>query len=180
MTVISPCLTKTMSFSVSTSLLSEKDATRFTAECLTAIDMIPKGLTPDPNAMEVNRQDPDRRLRLSLDRRRYILPAGFRWGNCLVTVYPDSQVPKVVDGRSAAGAILQFKVWPFARRVAKEILKRCAANKKEGGYETRTEIDNFPFFWGVSIEYRPVKGGASKPNPPTNVYIAKPKPKSPR
>lgn len=54
-----------MSFSVSTSLLSEKDATRFTAECLTAIDMIPKGLTPDPNAMEVNRQDPDRRLRLS-------------------------------------------------------------------------------------------------------------------
>ena len=152
--------------------LIRKVATRFTTECLTAIDMIPKGPTLDPNDVVRIGLDPEGRLPLSLDRRRYTLPAGFRWGNCLVIVYPGPRVPAVVDGHSEAAAMLQYKVWPHARKAAKEILKRCVVHQKLGGYETRTRIDNFPFLWGIEIQERPVKGGPSKPNPPTNIYIA--------
>lgn len=116
-----------------------KDITRFTSECLTAIDMIPKGLTLDADNWKATKLPPDGRPRLSLDKRTNILPAGFRWGNYLVTVVPESQVPRrahVVDGHSDAGAMLQFKVWPHARKAASEIFKRCLQARKEGGYMT--------------------------------------------
>lgn len=78
----------------------------------------------------------------------------------------------MVDGHSDAGAMLQFKVWPQARKAANEIVKHCLPASKEGGYMTEIMIDHEPFFWGVVVEYTPAKGGALQPNPPTNIYIA--------
>ena len=149
----------------------ERDLTAFTRACLIAIEMIPKGLHFDPHDLAVDGPSPNGGPRLSLDRRRYLLPASFRWGNCLVSVYPITRVPRVA-GHSDAGAMLQFHVWPHARRAAKELVRRCVANRREGTYETSITIDNSEFVYGVSLEVRPAKYGPPQPNPPTNIYIA--------
>lgn len=148
---------------------------KFLRELLWINRKTPEGLTLDSDNWKATKLPPDGRLRRSLDRRTYILPAGFRWGNCLVTVVPESQVPRraqVVDGHSDAGAMLQFKAWPHARKAANEIVKRCLPVREEGGYMTEIMIDHAPIFWGVVVEYRPAKGPALQPIPPTNIYIA--------
>lgn len=148
-----------------------------TADCLTAIEAIPKGVATGYHDIAREELDSTGRISLRLDRQRYPLPASFGWGNCLVTVWIDKKnairVATNRPDRSRFAAILIYKIWPQAGRAAQETVQRCVNNGYEGEWMSVSRIDDKFVGWGVKVEYFPRKGPRRKEAQQDNVYIAK-------
>ncbi|MCJ1247267.1 hypothetical protein MMC30_004481 [Trapelia coarctata] len=129
------------------------------ADCLTAIEMIPQGLKPlDPDQLErIGQPNAAKPVSLDLDKRKYVVPAAFRSGNCVVrvwarAVYRASRHPPLTSG------FLYFNIWPRVRKMAPEVVNRCIVGSRErGSYLFRTETDGSVLEWNVDLDF--IKSG---------------------
>lgn len=144
-----------------------------TANCLTAIEAIPKGLMIDAHNIVEEGLDPTGRISIPLDRRRYPFPASFGWGNCLVTIWMDIDYLPHLKDQLDFPAILTYKLWPEAGKASQEVVRRCIKDGDEGGYVSLVAIGGVFVDWGVELGYFPRKGSISLAPLPYNVYIAK-------
>jgi len=101
------------------------------ADCTTALEMIPVGLTLDVNSLSSYGRDPQRPIRLEFDKRPRRLPAMFNVDSCLITVAikgkpTREQLPDVVGA-------LYFKLWPKAHEAAATVIQRCVSERQATG-----------------------------------------------
>ncbi|MCJ1246734.1 hypothetical protein MMC30_003943 [Trapelia coarctata] len=112
-------------------------------DCATAITLIPSGaLTVDPRyARAYHTVD----LVLPDTRRKFLLPAAFLAGTCLVTVDASAPFsPTSPPPPMKAASEMYFKVWPNARTQAQRIVEGCLGGAEQhpaGSVEARSVLE---------------------------------------
>ena len=101
------------------------------ADCTSALEMIPTGLTLDVKKLKRCRQDPDKPIRLEFDKQRRKLPALFNVNSCIIMVVvmgrPAPEQPPVTPHG------LYYKLWPKAREAAAIVIQRCLTERQGPG-----------------------------------------------
>lgn len=107
------------------------------ADCRAAIDIIPAGTYLPSGSLEkpLGLHMPARH------RRKFLLPAAFRAGTCIVLVetlvssrHDFHGIPPPVDAASAMYRV----VWPTARRLAGQLVEQCLGGSQTGGTHAYT------------------------------------------
>jgi len=122
--------------------------------------------------------DPAKPISLEFDRRRYVLPAAFRSGNCIVGVHAERHWRQPPDPPLDSD-LLYYKLFPLAREAGNEIVQRCLLGSNNGGNGSPggTYMDNSvnrgqPLFFSVTVSLASARGLPDLLRPKTHVYDA--------
>ncbi|MCJ1246735.1 hypothetical protein MMC30_003944 [Trapelia coarctata] len=119
------------------------------ADCDAAIALIPSGgLFFDPD-----RPGTSKTIDLYLpNRRRFLLPAIFHSGTCLVAVDPDRNEPPTSQVLANPASAMYFVIWPNVRSQAEWIVRWCLNTPYTGGTElAQSMLGNFSFAYMVTV-----------------------------
>lgn len=156
---------------------------RMANECRAAIDMIPSGsLAIDP-AYPGNRDQPNP-IDLAFHpgrHRKFLLPAAFRSGDCLVQVEA-VYLPRRPHPPTNAASAMYYIVWPNVRKMAKKIIWQCSLiplDRTSGYAITKSKLGTWEFAYKVTVkgipkQLRPADARGRRQLPPTfqwfNIY----------